>query len=68
VSSSGVLTWTPTEDQGPSVASVEVAATDGTSRVTDRFSVQVREVNQPPVLSPVSTLNAKAGVELNYAL
>ena len=68
VASSGVLTWTPTEDQGPSVASVEVAATDGTSRVTDRFSVQVREVNQPPVLSPVSTLNAKAGVELNYAL
>jgi hypothetical protein len=68
VSSSGVLTWTPTEDQGPSVASVEVAATDRTSRVTDRFSVQVREVNQPPVLSPVSTLNAKAGVELNYAL
>ncbi len=68
VSSSGVLTWIPTEDQGPSAASVEVAATDGTSRVTDRFSVQVREVNQPPVLSLVSTLNAKAGVELNYAL
>ncbi len=68
VSSAGVLTWIPTEDQGPSTASVELAATDGTSKMTDRFSVQVREVNQPPVLSPVSTLNAKAGVELNYAL
>jgi bacillolysin len=68
VSSAGVLTWIPTEDQGPSAVAVEVAATDGTSKMADRFSVQVREVNQPPVLSSVSTLNAKAGVELNYAL
>jgi bacillolysin len=68
ISPAGVLTWTPTEDQGPSLASVEIAATDGISRITDRFSVQVREVNQPPVLSPVSTLNAKAGIELNYTL
>ena len=68
VSSAGVLTWIPTEDQGPSAFAVEVAATDGTSKMTDRFSVQVREVNQPPVLSSVSTLNAKAGVELNYSL
>lgn len=68
ISSAGVLTWTPMEDQGPSVASVEIAATDGISRMTDRFSVQVREVNQPPVLSPVPTLNAKAGIELNYTL
>jgi Zn-dependent metalloprotease len=68
ISSAGILTWTPTEDQGPSLASVEIAATDGISRMTDRFSVQVREVHQPPVLSPVPTLNAKAGVELNYTL
>jgi hypothetical protein len=68
VSSAGVVTWIATEDQGPSTVSLEVAATDGTSKMTDRFSVQVREVNQPPVLSSVSTLNAKAGVELNYAL
>jgi Zn-dependent metalloprotease len=68
VSSAGVVTWIATEDQGPSTVSVEVAATDGTSKMTDRFSVQVKEVNQPPVLSSVSTLNAKAGVELNYAL
>ena len=68
VSSAGVLTWIPTEDQGPSAVAVEVAATDGTSKMTDRFSVQVREVNLPPVLSSVATLNAKAGVELNYAL
>ena len=60
VSPTGVLTWTPTESQGPAAHSVSVRVTDaGSPRLsaTNAFTVTVHEVNTPPELSPVSNVN-----------
>jgi hypothetical protein len=57
VSTTGRLTWTPTEDQGPLVVPVEVRVSDNGSpvlRVTNRFEITVREVNLAPTLNPVA--------------
>ena len=53
----GVFTWTPTEAQGQANHSLAVVVTDSGSpalRATNAFNVTVNEVNNPPVLSPVS--------------
>jgi hypothetical protein len=53
---SGVITWTPTEAQGPTNATIRVRVTDnGTPARSDtqQFTVAVREVNSPPVLAPI---------------
>src|SRR2546421_206280 len=50
----GVISWTPSEAQGPSTNVVSVSVTDNgvpALSVTNRFTVTVREVNRAPVLS-----------------
>src|SRR5204862_380370 len=50
----GVLTWTPTEAQGPSTNTITVKVTDdGTPALsaTNSFTVVVNEVNSAPVLT-----------------
>jgi hypothetical protein len=54
INSSGVLTWTPTEAQGPSTNEFTVVVTDnGTPKLSaaQSFQVVVNEVNTSPVLS-----------------
>jgi hypothetical protein len=51
VVTNGVLAWTPTETQGPSTHSVQVAVSDGVGSVTNTFTVTVLEDNSPPVLA-----------------
>src|SRR5207247_1976028 len=58
----GVLTWTPTESQGPSTNTITVKVTDnGTPALsaTNSFTVVVNEVNSAPVLTvpPSQTIN-----------
>ncbi|MCW5558574.1 MAG: putative Ig domain-containing protein, partial [Verrucomicrobiae bacterium] len=51
VSTAGLLTWTPTEAQGPGVYTVSVRVTDsGTPALSDtrQFTVTVNEVPDPP--------------------
>jgi hypothetical protein len=53
--SSGAITWTPTEAQGPSTNTVTVAVTDDGSpplSATNSFTVVVNEVNSAPILPP----------------
>src|SRR5207244_1544928 len=53
-SSSGVLTWTPSEAQGPSTNLITVRVTDnGTPALSDSksFTVMVNEVNRAPLLT-----------------
>jgi len=55
-SASGVLTWTPTEAQGPSTNQIVVKVTDDgvpPLSATNSFTVVVREVNTAPSLAPV---------------
>src|SRR5947207_1945238 len=50
----GVISWTPSEAQGPSTNVVSVSVTDNgvpVLSVTNSFTVTVREVNVAPVLS-----------------
>ena len=67
----GEITWTPGEDQGPSVNSITVVVTDdGTPNLsaTNSFTVTVNEVNTAPVLTvpgdqtinELTTLNVSA--------
>ncbi len=53
---SGVVTWTPTEAQGPTNVTIRVRSTDNGSPTlsdTREFTVAVREVNLPPALEPL---------------
>ncbi len=61
INSSGVIRWTPTENQGPLVTNITVLVTDsGSPRLTASraFQVVVNENNVPPVLSLPSNPNA----------
>ncbi|HVU07784.1 MAG TPA: putative Ig domain-containing protein, partial [Verrucomicrobiae bacterium] len=46
----GVITWTPTEAQGPSTNAVTTVVSDGSLSATNQFEVVVNEVNTAPVL------------------
>ncbi|MBX7131623.1 MAG: tandem-95 repeat protein [Fimbriimonadaceae bacterium] len=47
----GVITWTPSEADGPNPFTFEVIVSDGTATDTESFVVTVAEVNRPPVLT-----------------
>ncbi|MCW5558555.1 MAG: hypothetical protein KIT22_12080, partial [Verrucomicrobiae bacterium] len=71
VSPAGVVTWTPTEAQGPMVTNVLVMVTDNGSpplSATNQFEVTVREVNRTPVLAAVPTQTVDALVPLSVTL
>lgn len=60
----GVVTWTPTEDQGPNNYVILIRATENTPdrlSVVRELAVQVREVNQSPVLGPISSVTVMEG-------
>ena len=65
----GVLTWMPTEAQGPSTNLITVRVVDSGSpplSATQRFTVVVREVNNAPVLGAIPSLSVNAGTLLTY--
>jgi hypothetical protein len=49
ISAAGVITWTPTEAQGPSTNTITSVVSDGTVSRTNNFTVTVTEVNVAPV-------------------
>ena len=60
----GLLSWTPTEAQGPSTNVLTVRVTDnGTPPMTAAatFTVIVDEVNLPPVLAPIADRTVSSG-------
>src|SRR5262245_49716558 len=62
--SSGVVSWTPTEAQGPSTSSVTVRVTDsGSPSLSDTktFTVTVNEVNNAPVLAVIANQTVNEG-------
>jgi hypothetical protein len=63
----GLLTWTPAEADGPGEISVNVTIRDNGSpqqNATRAVRVIVREVNQAPVLAPISQKTAVVGTQL----
>ena len=65
----GAMTWTPSEDQGPGTYDFEVAASDnGTPSLTSTttFVVEVRETNSPPGLSTLEDIVGDEGTPLTF--
>ena len=66
VSSNGLISWTPTEVQGPSTNPVTIRVFDDgvpSLSTTNSFTLTVNEVNSPPVL-PVLTNLTTAGITM----
>jgi hypothetical protein len=68
VSTNGVLTWQPSEAQGPSTNRVLVFASDGAVSATNQFEIVVREQNLPPVWTNPGTRRVIEGLQWTYAL
>jgi hypothetical protein len=63
IDASGVITWTPSEAQGPSTNTLTTVVSDGAMSATNSFGVLVTEVNSGPVLvAPGDQTNAELTV------
>ncbi len=70
-SASGVLTWTPIEEQGPGIHSVTVRVTDNGAPAlsgTKTFNVAVSEANVAPIIEPISDQNINEGESLSLSV
>ena len=56
INTNGVITWTPTEAQGPSTNTFTTIVSDGSLSATNSFTVTVNEVNTAPTLPAQSNL------------
>ncbi|MBN8247601.1 MAG: putative Ig domain-containing protein, partial [Verrucomicrobia bacterium] len=71
VSPAGLVTWTPTEAQGPSTNVVSIRITDSgvpPLSVTNNFTVRVLEVGTAPTLTDVPAQSASEGTTFTYSL
>jgi hypothetical protein len=50
ISAQGIITFTPSEAQGPSTNLITTVVSDGSASTTNAFNVIVAEVNTPPTL------------------
>lgn len=67
----GVFEWTPTELQGPGIYTITVRVTDSgipPASSTMTFVVNVREVNQVPVILPVARHYLYVGEQMNLQM
>src|SRR6185369_2755541 len=67
INGSGLITWTPTEAQGPSTNTITGVVNDGTVSVTNSFVVVVTEVNTLPVLPSISQQTVAEGSLLSVS-
>src|SRR5882672_654355 len=66
ISTSGIITWRPTEAQGPTNVTITTIVVDGSFAVTNNsFSVTVTEVNSAPQLPGQSDQTIAAGSTLS---
>ena len=63
---SGVFTWTPTEAQGPSSSQVTIRVSDGDLSDSETITINVTEVNMPPVLDPIGNRTVDEGQTLSF--
>lgn len=66
---SGALTWTPNETQGPGNYLITVEVSDSGApplRATNRFTVNVLEINAPPRMSSLANRTVHEGVRVAF--
>jgi uncharacterized repeat protein (TIGR01451 family) len=69
--SNGIFTWQPTEAQGPGTNTITVVVRDSGSpplSATNRFTVRVMEVNQPPALTVPASRTVLSGVPVSFTV
>ncbi len=69
ITSSGFFSWTPSEAQGPGSYPVTIRVTDNGNPAqsdSETITVQVNEVNSPPVLAPIGNKTVKQGSVLTF--
>jgi hypothetical protein len=59
ISTNGIITWTPSEAQGPSTNSIVTVVSDGFRQATNSFQIVVTGLNQAPVAFSQSLTNAE---------
>jgi len=67
----GVFAWTPTESQGPATNNITVRVSDNGSPILSdarTFTVIVTEVNDSPVLNPISDRSVNEGTLLSFSV
>jgi hypothetical protein len=68
----GVLTWCPTECQGPGSYPITICVTSPNSALkpidSRTFTVMVNEVNSPPIVAPIGTKPIQDGVPLAFTV
>ena len=65
----GVLTWTPTEAQGPGIYIIIARATENNAdhlSAVQSFSITVNEVNQPPILGALKDFVVQEGATIAF--
>jgi alpha-tubulin suppressor-like RCC1 family protein len=69
ISTNGLLTWTPTEAQGPTTNQVRFRVSDGLASVPLEFDIVVSEANQAPVwTTAVGTRRVNEGALLSFTV
>jgi len=68
VGTNGVLTWRPTEAQGPGTHPVRVEVSDGVTSVAQEFTIVVQERNTLPAFTAVGTRRVTEGQLLSFQL
>lgn len=68
LSTNGVLSWRPTEEQGPSTNRVRVEVADGIEGASQEFDIVVQEQNVPPVWNTIGTRRVAKGQTLSLQL
>lgn len=66
ISTNGIITWTPTEAQGPGTNVIVTVASDGALSTTNAFTVVVTEVNSAPVLDAIGSGSLTSGMTWTF--
>ncbi|GAB5443698.1 MAG: hypothetical protein Fues2KO_40470 [Fuerstiella sp.] len=66
IDGNGLISWTPTEAQGPATYPITVQVSDGSLATTDSFDITVNEVNQDPMLATIGDQTVTAGESLSF--
>jgi ribonuclease I len=64
----GVLSWTPSEAQGPDTFEFQVLVSDGEENSAQTARVQVEEQNQAPVVTEIADQTVVEGTELVFTV
>lgn len=68
VNTNGLLSWRPTEEQGPSTNRVRVEVTDGIEGASQEFTIIVQEQNTVPTWTAAGKPSVNAGQQLSLQL